>query len=62
MVQLTGASGTIHFIEVIGYVEEKTGKCAVLSENGEEASYNEGAKNTIINTDKAEKMGYHFPI
>ena len=53
------ASGTISLREVIGYVEEKTGKCAVLSENGEEAPYN-GEPEYSINTDKAEKMGYHF--
>ena len=53
------ASGTISIREVIGYVEEKTGKCAVLSGNGEEAPYN-GEPEYSINTDKAEKMGYHF--
>ena len=53
------ASGTISIREVIGYVEEKTGKCAVLSENGEEAPYN-GEPEYSINTDKAEKIGYHF--
>lgn len=53
------ASGTISLREVIDYVEEKTGKCAVLSENGEEAPYN-GEPEYSINTDKAEKMGYHF--
>ena len=53
------ASGTISIREVIGYVEEKTGKCAVLSVNGEEAPYN-GEPEYSINTDKAEKMGYHF--
>lgn len=53
------ASGTISLREVIGYVEEKTGKCAVLSENREEAPYN-GEPEYSINTDKAEKMGYHF--
>ena len=53
------ASETISLREVINYIEEKTGKCAVLSENGEEAPYN-GEPEYSINTDKAEKMGYHF--
>ena len=53
------ASGTISLREVIGYVEEKTGKCAVLSENGEAAPYN-GEPEYSINTDMAEKIGYHF--
>lgn len=53
------ASETISLREVINYIEEKTGKCAVLSENGEEAPYN-GEPEYSINTDKAEKIGYHF--
>ena len=53
------ASGTISLREVIGYVEEKTGKCAVLNKHGEAAPYN-GEPEYSISTDKAEKIGYHF--
>lgn len=53
------ASGTISLREVIGYVEEKTGKSAALSEQGEAAPYN-GEPEYSINTDKAEKTGYRF--
>ena len=34
------ASETISLREVINYIEEKTGKCAALSEQGEAAPYN----------------------
>ena len=53
------ASETISLREVINYIEEKTGKCAALSEQGEAAPYN-GEPEYSINTDKAEKTGYRF--
>ena len=53
------ASGTISLREVINYIEEKTGKSAALSEQGEAAPYN-GEPEYSINTDKAEKTGYRF--
>jgi hypothetical protein len=53
------ASETISLREVINYIEEKTGKCVALSEQGEAAPYN-GEPEYSINTDKAEKTGYRF--
>lgn len=53
------ASGTITIGEIIRYTEEKTGKKAVLSTEGEEAPYN-GFPGFSINTEKAEGAGYHF--
>ena len=53
------ASGTISLHEIIKYVEEKTGEDAVLSESGEVSPYN-GEPEYSINTEKAEKIGYHF--
>lgn len=50
---------TISLREVINYIEEKTGKSAALSEQGEAAPYN-GEPEYSINTDKAEKTGYRF--
>ena len=44
---------------MINYIEEKTGKCAALSEQGEAAPYN-GEPEYSINTDKTEKTGYRF--
>lgn len=44
---------------MVAYVEEKTGKCAVLSEQGEVSPYN-GEPEYSINIHKVEKMGYHF--
>jgi len=51
--------GTISIREILNYVTEKTGKEAVLSENGERAPYN-GEPEYSINTKKAEKLGYKF--
>ncbi len=48
-----------HFREIINYVEENTGKHAILSDDGEVAPYN-GEPEYSINTEKAEKKGYHF--
>ncbi len=57
---INGSSvGTVSLREVIDYVEKKTGKYAVLSEQGEVAPYN-GEPEYSINTEKAEKIGYHF--
>lgn len=46
------SDGTISIREVLDYVEKKTGKKAVLSEDGENAPYN-GEPEYSINTDKA---------
>lgn len=57
---INGSSiGTISLREIIDYVEENTGKYAILSDDGEAAPYN-GEPEYSINTEKAEKIGYHF--
>ena len=53
------STGTISLREIINYVEENTGKHAILSDDGEVAPYN-GEPEYSINTEKAEKIGYHF--
>ena len=53
------STGTISLREIINYVEENTGKHAILSDDGEVAPYN-GEPEYSINTEKAEKKGYHF--
>ena len=62
--EVTGAvngcsDGTVSIREILDYVEEKTGKAAVLSASGEAAPYN-GTVDYSINTEKAQKLGYHF--
>lgn len=57
---INGSSvGTISLREIIDYIEKKTEKQAVLSNQGEVAPYN-GEPEYSINTEKAEKVGYHF--
>lgn len=51
--------GTISMREVIEYVVKKTGKEAVLSENGEPAPYN-GQEAYSVNVERAEALGYGF--
>jgi len=53
------ASGTISMREVLAYVEGKTGKKAVLADDGEAAPYN-GEPAYSINTEKAERLGFCF--
>lgn len=53
------SQGTLTLKEIISYVEEKTGKGAILSEEGEAAPYN-GAGDYSIVTERAEKLGYSF--
>ena len=53
------SSGTISVREIIDYVEQKTGKKAVLTEDGDLAPYN-GTPEYSINTDQAEALGYLF--
>ncbi len=53
------SQGTLTLKEIISYVEEKTGKAALLSKEGEAAPYN-GAGNYSIHTERAEKLGYAF--
>jgi len=53
------STGTISLREIINYVEENTGRHASLSDSGENAPYN-GEPEYSINTEKAERIGYHF--
>ena len=53
------STGTISLREIIDYVEENTGKHAILSDDGEAAPYN-GEPEYSINTEKAENIGYRF--
>ena len=62
--ELTGAvngcsDGTVSIREILDYVEEKTGKTAVLCKDGEAAPYN-GNVDYSINTKKAKALGYSF--
>lgn len=52
-------SGTVSLQWIINYVESKTGKKAVLSQDGEPAPYN-GISPYSIETIKAQKAGYSF--
>lgn len=57
---INGASdGTISVREILNYIEEKTGKKAILSNTGEKAPYN-GTPEYSINIEKAKKLGYRF--
>ncbi len=61
---ITGAingcsKGTVSLREIIEYTEKKTGKKAVLSDDGDAAPYN-GEVEYSINTDKATAAGFEF--
>ncbi|WP_243154800.1 NAD-dependent epimerase/dehydratase family protein [Clostridium thermarum] len=57
---INGSSyGTISIREILDYVEEKTGKVAVLSEEGKAAPYN-GEVEYSINVNRAEELGFRF--
>lgn len=57
---INGSSkGTISLREIITYVEEKTGKKAIIDKTGDAAPYN-GEPEYSINTDKAEALGFRF--
>ena len=57
---INGSSdGTISLREILDYIEKKTGKHAIISEEGEEAPYN-WAPEYSINTDKAKALGFQF--
>lgn len=53
------SSGTISIREILNYVEEKSGKKAILDEDGEPAPYN-GTPKYSINIQKAQKTGFIF--
>lgn len=54
------STGTITLQEVFDYVESKTGKKPVLTQDGEEAPYN-GSEGFSLDTQKADKGGHPFP-
>lgn len=57
---VNGAStGTVSIKEILDYVEEKTGKKAVISPDGDAAPYN-GEVEYSINTKLAESLGFEF--
>ena len=51
--------GTISISEICDYVTEKTGKKAILNQNGDPAPYN-GIIAGGLDNGKAEKLGYRF--
>lgn len=51
--------GTVTIEEILLFLEKKSGKKAVLSKDGERAPYN-GTPAYSINTEKAQKAGFHF--
>ena len=53
------SEGTVSIREILGYVEQKTGKKAVLSADGDTAPYN-GEPEYSINTDLAASLGFRF--
>lgn len=60
VIAVNGANkGTISLGEIIRYVEEKTGKKAILSEDGDAAPYN-GTMENEVDTGLARELGYEF--
>ncbi len=53
------SDGTISLGEIIEYVENKTGKKAIIDNSGDTAPYNEEPEYSI-NTQKAKKLGFEF--
>lgn len=51
--------GAVSLREILAHVEKRTGRKAILSEQGEDAPYN-GVPEYSINTEKAEKLGFDF--
>ena len=51
--------GTVSPRDIVSYLENKTGKKAIIKKNGDSAPYN-GEVEYSINTDKALKLGYKF--
>lgn len=57
---VNGASeGTVSVREILDYVEQKTGKKAIIEVSGDPAPYN-GESEYSINTDKAAALGFRF--
>ncbi|MBR6627203.1 MAG: NAD-dependent epimerase/dehydratase family protein [Lachnospiraceae bacterium] len=55
------AEGTISLKEIIDYIEQKTGRKAIISADGEAAPYN-GEPEYSINTEKARALGFQFSV
>jgi len=51
--------GAVSIGEILAYVEGKTGRRALVSDDGEAAPYN-GQRAYTINTDRAEALGFRF--
>ena len=57
---VNGASkGTVCLRQIIEFLEDKTGKKAILSADGDAAPYN-GESEFSVNTDKAKALGFEF--
>lgn len=57
---VNGASeGTVSVREILDFVEQKTGKKAIIEVSGDPAPYN-GESEYSINTDKAAALGFRF--
>lgn len=57
---INGANkGNISIRKIVEYIEKKTGKTAILTEDGEPAPYN-GTPTNTINTELAGLLGYEF--
>lgn len=54
------SEGVISQNEIISYIESKSGKKAVISENGDPAPYNGNKAETSYDCAKAENLGYSF--
>ena len=52
--------GTIKISELIAYIEKKTGKAAVYSNDGDAAPYNGLLNDMSLDTSKAKSLGYEF--
>ena len=52
-------NGTISIQDILSYIEQRTGKMAIIDSSGDEAPYN-GTPSYYINTDKAQKLGFAF--
>lgn len=51
--------GVISIRRILEIIEEATGQKAIISENGEESSYN-SYQNCTVNSSKAKKLGFNF--
>ncbi len=53
------SSGTISINDIMEYIEKKTGKSPIITEDGDAAPYN-GEPEYSINTEKAASLGFRF--